>query len=130
MFVPQSVQKRLEGAAGSKAGSTTTPSSVNTAPQNASAPPCTSRGAGRPTAGRQVVQVVIDVWSASLVFVWKIIVGGPVVGDFLDHFSTFDIYIKATFKFYHEIRLLINWIFYSKSPIINGFLKYKTKYFH
>ena len=37
MFVPQSVQKRLEGAAGSKAGSTTTPSSVNTAPQNASA---------------------------------------------------------------------------------------------
>ena len=35
------------------------------APQNASAPPCTPRGAGRPTAGRQVVQVVIDAWSAS-----------------------------------------------------------------
>ena len=35
------------------------------APQNASAPPCTSRGAGRPTAGRQVVQLVIDAWSAS-----------------------------------------------------------------
>ena len=35
------------------------------APQNASAPPCTSRGAGRPTAGCQVVQVVIDASSAS-----------------------------------------------------------------
>ena len=33
--------------------------------QNASAPPCTPRGAGRPTAGRQVVQVVIDASSAS-----------------------------------------------------------------
>ena len=33
--------------------------------QNASAPPCTPRGAGRPTAGCQVVQVVIDVWSGS-----------------------------------------------------------------